>query len=347
METKGTEHPPLRVVCVGHAALDYRFNIEHFPPTPQKVVAKDFEPMVGGMGGNAAIAATRLGVTTRLVSRVGDDAVGDTIVQALQAQGVDVSCVARLAGQTSSVSSVVIDAVGERMVIMARGDALHHPSAINLAHLQGAQAVLVDPRWAKGAYDALVWASQNKVVSVLDGDVALQADLQRLAAVAQWAVFSEHGLNDYAGRVLLDHERLACLQRVIASGAQLAAVTLGSTGVLWTRGEKAQHLPAFLMKVKDTNGAGDTFHAALAVFLARCASEETLSSYECESQNGNQSIIQTNQDQAAFRYASAAAALKCASGQGIMGAPFHKDVLEFIKTVTYNSLNDSPPVISH
>ena len=46
----------VNVVCVGHAALDYRFQIEQFPPTPQKVVANDFEPMVGGMGGNAAIA---------------------------------------------------------------------------------------------------------------------------------------------------------------------------------------------------------------------------------------------------------------------------------------------------
>ena len=313
----------VNVVCVGHAAMDYRFRIEAFPPAPQKVVAKDFEPMVGGMGGNAAIAATRLGARTKLVSRVGDDAVGASIVQALQAQGVDVSCVEHLTGRSSSVSSVVIDAVGERMVIMARGDALAHPSSINLAHLQGAQAILVDPRWASGAYDALVWAQTNGVVSVLDGDVAPQADLQRLARVAQWAVFSEYGLNDYAGRILLPHERLVCLHTVIAQGAQLVAVTLGHEGVLWTRGDKAHVLPAFQVQAKDTNGAGDTFHAALAVFLARCGNQATLSI----------EVLHT-QDVAAFRYASAAAALKCAAGHGVMGAPTHDAVLAYLNSVT-------------
>ena len=210
----------------------------------------------------------------------------------------------------------MIDAAGERMVIMARGDALYHPAPINLKNLQGAQALLVDPRWASGAYDALIWAREFGVISVLDGDVALQADLHCLAGVAQWAVFSEYGLNDYAGRVLQADERLGVLRAVVASGARLAAVTLGSDGVLWTRGDKTHHLPAFQVVAKDTNGAGDTFHAALAVFLARCAGQAALSVDELAAQ-----------DAAAFRYASAAAALKCEAGQGIMGAPSHDQVI--------------------
>ena len=69
-----------------------------------------------------------------------------------------------------------------------------------------------------------------------------------------------------------------------------------------------RHLPAFAVEVVDTLGAGDVLHAAFALSLARGDSVED-----------------------AFRFACAAAALKCARPGGRAGAPRAEEVEKFLE----------------
>ena len=86
------------------------------------------------------------------------------------------------------------------------------------------------------------------------------------------------------------------------------AVTTGAGGVWWLDGSEIRNQPAFPVEVVDTVGAGDVFHGALALALAERQPEP-----------------------AALRFASAAAALKCARPGGRAGTPARSEVEELLK----------------
>jgi sulfofructose kinase len=173
--------------------------------------------------------------------------------------------------------------------------------------LAGADVVLVDPRWVAGAAAALRWARGSGVASILDADVAEATDLHALVPLAQWAAFSEAGLAAFGPDLTVEQG----LQSALRSGCALALVTRGQDGALWTCGQSliAQSTPR--VDARDTTGAGDVFHGALAVARA-----EGLA------------------DQAAVEFACVAAALKCQRGQGAQGAPTRQELNRFITQST-------------
>lgn len=285
---------PLRLACVGHAAIDHVFGISAFDARPTKTAASSYCLRGGGMAFNAAVAAARLGASVRLIGRVGDDLAATFLRDQLVAEGIEPRGLQSVAGATTSVAAVVVDAQGQRQVFNHRGTALARGHALDLRQLDGADALLVDPRWLAGAEAALRWARRQGVLSLLDADVAPQADLQRLVPLADWAVFSEAGLACYAPGLDADQ----ALRRALHHGSKVALVTRGEWGSRRTVGDGFADCPAPPVLARDTTAAGDVFHGALALALA-----------------SRQSAAQ------AVRDASAAAAFKCARGLGAQGAP--------------------------
>jgi len=294
----------LRISTVGHAALDHCFEIATFPQQPTKTPAQQYRMVSGGMAANASIAAARLGARVSLFGAVGDDEAGRFLAHRVQSLGVDCHALQQVPGATSSISAVVIDACGERQIFNCRGDALRKALPLDVAYLQGSDVVMVDPRWMDGALAALHWARAAGVLSVLDGDISPQADLQALSALADWSVFSESGLLAFAPGLALDD----ALQCALDAGTHVALVTLGARGVRWKRaGQAVQAMAAFSVKAADTNGAGDVFHAALAVALA-----------------------QGQSDSRAIRFAAAAAAIKVQRTGGVAHGPDRAELEYFL-----------------
>jgi sulfofructose kinase len=295
-----------RLICLGHAALDRIFTVDAWPTGSAKIVASSMEEHGGGMASNAAVAIARLGAQVSFWGPTGDDATADTIEAQLCAEGVEVSNLKRLPGVRSSSSAVLVDAHGERLVVGFRSEALHSPAQwLPLQTLAGADAVLVDVRWPDGAEAALQAARANRVPTILDGEIAEPAVLERLIAHADHVLFSERGL-----RVLASDVETG-LRETIALGAQVAAVTRGEHGVQWI--ERNAPLPlhklaAFSVRAVDTLAAGDVFHGAYALAIAEAMP-----------------IAQ------AMRFAAAAAAIKCSRPGGRSGAPTRAEVNDFLQ----------------
>jgi sulfofructose kinase len=299
--------------CVGHASVDHHFEIEAFAALPTKTPALSYRQIVGGMAANASIGMARLGLPVHLIGRVGDDDAGRFIQSAVRELGITSHLEAVQDGHTS-VSSVIVDAQGERQIFNHRGDALAKAHRLNTRLLEGAQAVLTDPRWGDGAAAALIWARENGVLGMLDADVAPEAVLQRLVPLARWAVFSTPGLACFAPKA---RSSGAGLIAALDAGAPSAMVTLGEQGVAWMHTkQRILHTQAsFPVKALDTTGAGDVFHAALCFALSELKSDA--------------SEVQERQ---AIRFACAAAALKCTQRHGALGAPTRAEVLQFLDT---------------
>lgn len=295
-----TDDARKQLLCVGHASIDHHLHVDALPAPPAKIAARSRSRCVGGMSANSATAAARLGARVAFAGPIGDDDGAALIEAHFAAEGIEPRGLVRVAGTATSVSTILVDARGERLIVTFRGEALQQAPAFEPHWLDGVDLVLVDPRCPAWAEVALRHARARGVPAILDADVAPRADLQRLAALAPWVVFSEPGL-----AACSDDTPEAALAATVAAGAAHAVVTRGERGSLWlAAGAACRPIAAHaIARAIDTTAAGDVFHGALGVALAEGRSPE-----------------------AALRFAAVAAALKCERSGGAQGAPTRKEL---------------------
>lgn len=283
-----------RIVCVGLACLDYLFQVENLPSGGGKFFAHNYVAAPGGPAAAASIAAAALGHEAVFIGRLGDDSVAGEIINHLTARGVDTTNIHKITGQSSQVSSVIVDGEGERQIINYSSSQLDpDPSWLPEHIIASADVVLTDVRWPEGAERALRIAAENNISSIIDADIA-PIDISHLVGLAKYAVFSERGLEMVSGEKELENGLLRAQQ---ASNTWVG-VTAGEKGSFWLENNTVCSCPAETIEAVDTCGAGDVFHGAFAVALA-----EGMDLAE------------------AMRFSGATAALKCLQFGGSMGAP--------------------------
>lgn len=297
------------VLCVGHAVQDYVFSVDAIPATADKHRARGFSAVGGGPAANAAVAVSRLGGRAILAARVGDDRVGREMTDDLTAEGVDASRVRRFANCRSSVSAVMVDPRGERMIVNHLDASLPQDPGWLLADLPlGLDAVLGDVRWPAGSAAALSWARAEGLPAVLDADRTRPEDRFVLEAASHVA-FSASGLVDYAGSADLEGGARLAAERLRA----WVCVTDGARGACAVDGRsdasrRARWIGGFSVDAVDTLGAGDVWHGAFALALGEGRGEDD-----------------------AVRFANAAAAVKVTRVGGRAGAPNRAETLAFLE----------------
>ncbi len=282
------------VFVLGIAVLDHVFYLPEMPRRAAKFRADGYDLVVGGCAATAAATIVRLGGRARLAARLGDDPNSDAIAGALTAAGVDVSLARRTPGARAPVSNVLVDADGERQIVNFRGAHLDTgldwlgPDAI-----AGCAAVLVDTRWPEAAARALGLAREAGVPGIVDAEPPFEGAGEMLAAASHLA-FPADGVRLLAGT----DDLAAGLTTLRERHDAWLAVTDGADGVRFTDGDAIAHEPALRVDVRDSLGAGDVWHGALALALA-----------------------EKREARAAVRFANAVAALKCANGTGWEAIP--------------------------
>ncbi|MFC0407243.1 PfkB family carbohydrate kinase [Roseomonas elaeocarpi] len=297
-----------RVCCLGMAVLDQVWELPALPDTAAKFVAHGFRESGGGMAATAAVAVAALGGRAAWHGRLGDDAAGDTVLGLLQRYGVDPAGAVRAPGSRTAVSGILVDDAGERMLAVFRGSGLPNEPRFSESWLDGAGAVLSDPRWTEGAAQLFRLAAARGLPRVLDADTAAVTEIRILAPLADHVVFSQRGLAEFSGVAEPGDGLRVAAERLWCPGARtVLAVTLGERGSLWWQDGETAALPAPRVAVRDTNGCGDVFHGAYALALA-----------------------EGRDVPAAARFATAAAALKAARGGGWGGMPDRAAVDELL-----------------
>lgn len=298
---------PVKLLSVGALTLDTILRVETLPAHQGKFIASDGVQIASGMATSAACAAHRLGADVSLWASAGDDPVGDHLVAAIEAEGVDCGFVRRVGGARSALASILVDAQGERIIVpFYDSRAQADPGALPAADLSAFDAMLVDVRWPGAAALALKAARAIGRPAILDADTASSDVLEQLLPLASHIVASEP-----AARILCNRDldpRQACEALARRTDA-FVAVTGGAAGTWWfdRAAGSSRHVAAPKIKAVDTLAAGDVFHGAFAVGLAEAMPVEQ-----------------------ALRFASAAAALKCLRFGGRLGAPDRAETLAMV-----------------
>lgn len=262
------------ITCIGEILIDLTQIGFHESGVPL------FAANPGGAPANVAVAAARLGAHTALIGKTGRDGFGRYLRQVLADNGVDDAGLHESELPTT-MAIVSVDGSGERDFRFARGadndfapeevdaDAIAgskilHFGSVSLTPGPAQAATLFAARSAKDAhvlvsydpnYRSSLWDSQENAVKWMRAPLPL-VDVLKLSEEELPLIIGTSDLEE--GTRLLERQ-----------GVKLIMVTLGGNGVFCRWTGESWHQPGIPVKVADTNGAGDTFLAAVLSRLCR------------------------------------------------------------------------------
>jgi len=261
------------VVVVGSVSVDLTVAASPLPRPGETVVGTRFTTLLGGKGANQAVAAARAGARTRMVGAVGRDPFARLALDALRADGVDVSFVAEVDGPTGVAHIRVDGRTGENDIVFVP----EANAALTPAHVE----------------EALTAAAPDEPVVLLQLETPLEVALATARCCAGLGL-----------RLVLDPAPAAPLPDEIWAGVWLACpneteaevltgvrvsdvrsaeraagwftergvrqvvITRGGRGTVVVGPGGTSDIPAFGVTPVDTTAAGDAFAGALGAAVA-------------------------------------------------------------------------------
>ena len=240
-----------------------------------------FEQNPGGAVANVACAASRLGIKTSFIGKVGNDMHGAFLALTLRNIGVNTDNLIMSDEFFTTLAFVALSKNGERVFSFARKPGadtylevkdihdellsqckIFHVGSLSMTDNPAREATLHAVKTAKnyGAiisydpnYREMLWKSKS------DAMIHMRSILQYADLVK---------ISDEETILLTGYEHpQEALQYLLSNGARIAVVTLGDKGAMLGFNEMYVEIPAFKVhEVVDTTGAGDAFWGA---FLSR------------------------------------------------------------------------------
>jgi sugar/nucleoside kinase (ribokinase family) len=256
------------VIALGVHVVDVLVRpVQEIPAGQGGALVEEIRITPAGSAGGTAITLAKLGARVRSAGAIGEDALGDVIVELLRRAGVDTSLLVRREGVQTSASVLPIRPDGSRPAFHVIGANATYTSAdapleqiATASHLH-----LGAPEFMGGAEAAkiLAHARSNGVITSAD----LLAPGEQASALFDWIAPALAQL-DY---LLPNEEQVLGLtgepdvsqgaRALIARGVGCVAATCGSRGAVIVDADEAQRVPAFDVDVIDTTGCGDAFSA--------------------------------------------------------------------------------------
>jgi sugar/nucleoside kinase (ribokinase family) len=262
----------LKVISLGDLVADVMVSIPRLPveaSVHQIASQVSFEP---GGACNFLIAGARLGLHMQALGVVGEDLFGKATLEALEAEGVDVSNVLRPPGNDTTTVIVLVDGQGQNVFLghYGQGPRAVMPESWRAA-LAAADAVcafgytLQEERFIHVMMEGLTYAQQQGRKVFFDpGPFTATATPQQVAAVLKTC----HGVlltEDEIPSLTGGAGGLAAARSLLNDTLQVVCIKRGEQGcVLLTAQQEVSH-PGYPVEVADITAAGDSFYAAFLV----------------------------------------------------------------------------------
>jgi len=266
-----TEMQP-NVVCLGSLNMDLVIAVQQAPAEGETVQGKSIRYVPGGKGANQAVSCARQGAQVSMLGRVGSDAQGQVLCDALSQDGISIQGVQVDPEESTGVAMVMVEDNGlNRIVVIAGAN-----GQLSLDEAQLAQA-LRDAQYLVMQFEVpmaqVVQAA--KVARSLGCKVVLNPSPAKTLPEDLWPLVDVMIVNETESRFLTglspdtDPQVAAEVGRQLRSqGVSQVVVTLGALGAVATDAGGSSYHPAPQVKVVDTTAAGDTFLGTVTVGLA-------------------------------------------------------------------------------
>lgn len=274
----------------------------------------------GGDASNAAIAAARQGASVGMITALGQDSPGDSIMALWQAEGVDTALVRRDTEAQTAIYFVTHDERGHDFTFYRRGSAASRYRTADLPeadiraarvlHLTGITLGISDTS-CDAAFRAMEVAREAGVTVSFDTNLRQRlwplkrasAAIHTAASMADMVFPSYDDARALTGRT--DPDRIVDFYLDLCP---LVLLKLGADGMVVATREARARVPGHRVAAVDATGAGDTLAGS---FLARAVAGDDI--------------------WAAARYAQAAAALSTTGYGAVAPIPTAAEVMAFLE----------------
>ncbi len=260
------------VTVVGSYIVALVMDVRRIPLEGETLVGENYHTTHGGKGSNMAVCAARLGANTAFMGKIGRDSFGEKFLTLLVEEGVDAASVLFAERNPTAVGFILFSAHGSNVIVIdpaanadfLPGDVFAHSTVVSDAAVSLSPLEIPLPTALAAARIARE-AGKKFILNPAPAIDLRGADLSDVFALTP---------NEREARVCLGlppddttpDEDLAV--RLRALGVENVIITRGALGVWWAGPDGGQAVPAPMVDVVDTVGAGDAFNAGLAVGLA-------------------------------------------------------------------------------
>jgi ribokinase len=260
------------VTVIGSANIDYVCFTERIPALGETVAGSSFLVAAGGKGANQAVAASRLGARTVLLTKLGrEDRYAGLLTDGFRTAGVDVSH-AGLEPGYCGCALIRVDRQARNII----GIVPNANAAITCAYIDENRPLIEGSKVLVVEFGVPLPTVRHAV------ELARRAGVTTLVNPAPAAALPDDFYRDVDVIVPneVEAEQLCglpvagtdCLERAASWFHQRKAagvvITLGEKGAFVSDGHRRERIPGCRVEVTDTTGAGDAFVGGLACALA-------------------------------------------------------------------------------
>lgn len=301
-----------KLVVLGSINADHILNLESFPTPGETVTGNHYQVAFGGKGANQAVAAGRSGADIAFIACTGDDDIGERVRSQLASDNIDVAPVRAVAGESTGVALIFVNAEGENVIgIHAGANAALSVSQVEAEkeRIASAQALLMQLESPlESVMAAAKIAHQHQTTVVLNPAPARELS-DELLALVDVITPNETEAEKLTGiRVESDDDAAKAASALHAKGIGTVMITLGSRGVWLSYEGESRRIPGFKVQAIDTIAAGDTFNGAFVTAL-----------------------LEGSEVSEAIRFAHAAAAIAVTRKGAQPSVPWRKEIDEFLR----------------
>ena len=225
----------------------------------------------GGVGRNIAENLARLGIDCRLITAIGDDHHGQTLMSLSNEAGIDTQYVQEVASAQTSTYLSVIDASGDMKVAIADMQIIEHLTAEKLrpceAVLHESSLIVLDTNLPDSA---LAWLANEFGEQTIFVDTVSTTKAPRIKRylssvhTLKTSAIEAEALTGLEARTEPQLQEVAA--QLHAAGVDRVFITRGSRGVFYSTADEQGTIKLEQKNrvVRNAGGAGDAFLAGLA-----------------------------------------------------------------------------------
>lgn len=251
-------------ICVfGGCSIDQMFyqNVDgSYNKTPDAITP-------GGKGANQAVAAARAGAKTTIISKLGKDKIGQSIIDNLKTNFVDTSHIELIDGLQNDYSDIHINIKDKDNDIKRYSGAIDSFTVDmidnNKQVLLNSNIIVCQLKCPLEVTERLIDFCHKNSKTIILTPCRPQKLVNRNDLIDKITIIT---CNKKECQEIFKTDNI---EECIKKYPNKLIVTLGSEGLIYYNGKRIIHMPAIDTNVLDTTGAGDTLNGNLAALLSK------------------------------------------------------------------------------